>query len=169
MNKKSILGVFGAALLLSTFAQAGGFRTWTDKKGNTIKAEFVRWSGTKVMLKTEEGKELGVPADGLSLADQEYLAKIVPPEMEITVDKDIDTVRTIEKIGYTQREETATLNITIKKKGKNPSTGTYKAMVYMLTDIVGEGMGANYRRVGAYKEHIFSFREEKPEGKDAER
>ena len=168
MNKKSILGLFGAALLLCTFAQAGAFRTWSDKKGNTIKAEFVRWSGTKVMLKTEEGRELAVPADGLSPADQEYLAKIVPPEMEITVDKDIETVRTIEKSGYTQREETATLKITIQKKGKNPSTGTYKAIVYMLTDIVGEEMGANYRRVGAYKEHTFSFKEEKSEGKDAE-
>ena len=129
MNKKSILGLFGAALLLCTFAQAGAFRTWSDKKGNTIKAEFVRWSGTKVMLKTEEGRELAVPADGLSPADQEYLAKIVPPEMEITVDKDIDTVRTIEKSGYTQREETATLKITIQKKGKNHLRWQHTGMV----------------------------------------
>lgn len=168
MNKKTVQALFGIVLLLCTFARAGELRTWSDKKGNTIKAEFVRMFGAKVMLKTKDGKDLSVPVDGLSLADQEYLAKNVPPEMEITVDEDLDTERTLEVSGYTQREETATLNITIKKKGRNPSTGTYKAVVYMLIDIVGEEMGVNYRRVGAYKTHTFSFKEEKPAEEDAE-
>ncbi|MBN2686066.1 MAG: hypothetical protein JXR40_12355 [Pontiellaceae bacterium] len=168
MNKSKVRGLFGVVLLLGTLAWAGEFRTWSDKKGNTIQAEFVRLFGDKVMLKTKDGKELSVPVGGLSLADQEYLAKMVPPEMEITVDKDLDTERTMEVSGYTQREETATLNITIKKKGKNPSTGTYKAVVYMLINVVGEEYGANYRRVGAYNEHIFSFKEETVDEKDAE-
>lgn len=168
MNRRTVQTLFGIILLLCTLVRAGEPRTWTDKKGKTIKAEFVRMFGTKVMLKTVDGRELSVPAAGLSLADQEYLAKVAPPEMEITVDKDVKMKRLSEVTGYTQKEETATVKVMIKKRGRNPSTGTYKAIIYVLNDIVGEEFGANYRRVGAYKEHIFSFKEEKSDEKDSE-
>lgn len=50
-----------------------GARTWTSATGNTVDAEFVRLEGQRVVLKTADGRTLGIPASQLSAADQEFV------------------------------------------------------------------------------------------------
>ena len=54
-------------------------RTWTDQKGRTLEAKFVRVSGNEVVL--EKGfKVIRVPLDQLSEADRQYVQKQLEAE-----------------------------------------------------------------------------------------
>ena len=53
------------------------FRQWTDSSGTFhVEARFVEVSGGKVAIKTRGGKNLAIPLDRLSKADQEYVAQV---------------------------------------------------------------------------------------------
>jgi hypothetical protein len=59
-------------LLWSPLCLAGDVRTWTDKQGQTTRAEFVRIHEGRVVLKSGT-KTLLVPLSQLSTQDQDYL------------------------------------------------------------------------------------------------
>ncbi len=71
-------GVFAAimALSISSFGLAAPIRTWTDDRGQTIKASFVRVYGENVVL-MQGRKVLSVPFVKLSEEDREYVRKQV--------------------------------------------------------------------------------------------
>jgi O-glycosyl hydrolase len=62
-----------ALILTLTVAWDAAARTWTDKQGRTIEAEFVRVAQGKVVL-SRGGKVVTVPLADLSDADQKFIA-----------------------------------------------------------------------------------------------
>ena len=68
MTKIVLSGFLG--MLLVAVASA---RTWTDKKGRKIEAEYLSQTKDTVLLKLKNGKEVSVPFSNLSRADLNYL------------------------------------------------------------------------------------------------
>ena len=53
-------------------------RIWTSVKGDTIEAEFIKKIGSDIIMKTAQGKQLKIPMRGLSKADHNYIASVIP-------------------------------------------------------------------------------------------
>ncbi len=51
------------------------FRTWSDLKGNRLRAKFVRAETDRVVLLTEAGRQLAVKTATLCSADQDYIRR----------------------------------------------------------------------------------------------
>lgn len=72
------LGLLAALLAL---AAAQEFRTWTDSTGkHRIKAKFVGVSDGKVTLEREDGKQMTIPLEKLSPADQKHVTEMESDE-----------------------------------------------------------------------------------------
>ncbi len=64
----------------TTASAEPAFRTWSDRTGQfTIHAKYVGEAGDKVRLLRQDGKELAVPLNQLSEADQRYVATVRQP------------------------------------------------------------------------------------------
>lgn len=77
-----VLGLAG----LSLAASASELRTWSDRKGNRIEAEFIKLDGGNVLLKTKEGRAIPAKLENLCEADQAFVrdATYVPREVVAT-------------------------------------------------------------------------------------
>jgi SLA1 homology domain 1, SHD1 len=65
------LALFGCCLAFATAALAADLRVWTDATGkHTVKAEFVKLDGDKVVLKREDGKVVELPLSKLNKFSQ---------------------------------------------------------------------------------------------------
>ncbi len=67
-------------LLLGALITLGGTaaveaRTWTDTKGRTIEADFIKMNGDKVVVKRNNGKTVSIPLNSLSQKDKDFLAQ----------------------------------------------------------------------------------------------
>lgn len=109
------------------------YRLWTDKKGNSVEAEYVRMSGSKVVLKTTAGKDLYVPASGLCDDDQEYLSHVaaVPPKIVVKVSEDMESDKN--SSGYPEKlVEMLTLEINVRKRNPEPCMERFNGELYIL-------------------------------------
>lgn len=77
-----------AALIGLLASTTGDAREWASKMGNfKVQARLIEATSEKVMLKTAEGREITVPLESLSKADQDYAAAWLrakdgtPPEL----------------------------------------------------------------------------------------
>jgi hypothetical protein len=150
------LMIFGIAAVLFLCATANAeMRIWTSKKGDTIEAEYVKMYGSKVVLKTANGKTLHVPAGGLCDDDQEYLSHLtaVPPKIQIEVDDDLE--RDKKGAGYylENEEQRVTCNVVVKKTNSEPCLGNFKARLY----VIGEEKEGTKKKILGIKEQAFSF------------
>lgn len=68
MKKFLLSGFVGVVLVASA-----GARTWTDKKGRKIEAEYLSQTKEAVHLKLKNGKKVSVPFSNLSGADLKFL------------------------------------------------------------------------------------------------
>ncbi len=110
-------------------------RVWTDKKGNSIEAEFVKIFSGKVVLKTAEGKQIKVPQNGLSQKDLEYLKNVVPPKIDIEVNIKKENKQTSsDGYGYSRRKEKIKGKVTLLKKNKAPSNRKFTAHLYVFAE-----------------------------------
>ncbi|MEN8774822.1 MAG: SHD1 domain-containing protein [Akkermansiaceae bacterium] len=82
MKKLFLSGFLGVAIMTSV-----GARTWTDKKGRKIEAEYVSQTKDAVLLKLKNGKEVSVPFSNLSRADLNYLIEAEIAAAEKSKDK----------------------------------------------------------------------------------
>ncbi len=151
--KKTVFSIMVAASLLSWCSYAEELRVWTAVNGQTIEAKFIQMSGLKVVLETTDSKRIMITKSNLCAADQKYLADVIPPELKIDIDKDVDSRKLHETDGYTEKQETVTLNIVIKKLNPDPCTRKFKAHVYFI----GEAPRSGKRKVVAQKEQDVSF------------
>ncbi len=157
MLRKSIVTL--VSVLFFVLSAQAEMRIWSDKKGNTVEAEFVAVIGTKVVLKKTDGSQIKVPMDGLCEADKEYLASTIPPKLKITVDldKDRDTVdsysSTYGTYNYERKEETTKCDVTIEKTSREPCNQQFVGKVYVL----GKSEKSDQREVISYEEEKFSF------------
>ena len=132
---KTLLRLLPAALVCWSGVCSAEMRTWKSGKGDTIEAEYVRmFPGGKVVLKSSDGRELKVPVSGLCAADQDYLAALVPPELEIEVDVDLD-VDTVYSSEYSVRKrETSTCKVVIRKTNMEPCSRTFTAHICVFAE-----------------------------------
>lgn len=79
---------FLAVLLLTLCSTSvlAGYRTWRDKKGNSINAELINTFGGKIVLQDKNGKIYKLDPTKLSEADQLYLNP-PPPKYKIVLSK----------------------------------------------------------------------------------
>jgi uncharacterized protein with FMN-binding domain len=77
MNRAAIAAVlFGWAVVLGARPADAEIRTWTDSTGGyKVEAELVDESGGTVRLKRSDGREISLPLERLSSADQAYIRK----------------------------------------------------------------------------------------------
>ena len=153
----ALRGIVSFSLMGVLFSAQAEMRVWTDKAGNTIEAEYVNTFSGKIMLLTPEGKQLKVPASGLSAADREYLATAIPPtiKIEVKVDKDRDTLASdsIGSYDYERKAETIKCIVSLRKTNVEKSTSELTAKIY----VIGEEVAKSTRKVLNYKEMKFSF------------
>ena len=74
------------------FSYSAEMRTWTNLKGQQIKAQLVAVDGEYVLLRLENGRDSRIPRKTLSVGDQKFLeeyggAEKIPidPKAKITV------------------------------------------------------------------------------------
>ena len=138
-------------------------RIWSDKKGNTIEADYINIIGSKVALKTQEGKNIKVPISGLCDADRKYLAEIIPPKIKIEVDtdKDRDTVDSYSSsygsYNYERKSETIKCTAVLKKTNQEPTNRKFKAHMY----VIGKETSRPIKTVLSKVEHEFDFKQNK--------
>ena len=108
-------------------------RMWTDKKGNSIEAEFVKVFSGKVILKTADGKQIKVSQSGLSKKDLEYLKNAIPPKIDIKVDVDKENKQTdSDGYGYSRRKQKIKGSVILTKKNREPSNRQFTAYLYVF-------------------------------------
>lgn len=147
--KKSVLIMVMVGLAVSSLAE---FRTWTDRKGNTVEAELAGTEGKKIILRKQDGKTIALSPLLLSDDDKEYLhgkisadlfdpavdaLDLEKPRLEIQFKKVSDTENEIGVYGFRDVHMVGLVNI-IRKSGK-PYSGYLKASVYMI----GHNKGIN--------------------------
>lgn len=135
-------------------------RIWSDQKGNTIEAEYVNIFGTKVVLKTVDGRQLKVPMAGLSEADKEYLASAIPPKIKIgvNVDKDRDTISSYSSdygtYNYERKSETIKCVASLEKVNQEPTNREFTASMFVF----GKETKGSYLKLLSKTEHKFDFK-----------
>lgn len=154
------------AILLSVGTAVAEMRIWSDKKGNTIEAEYIKIIGAKVVLKTAEGKQLKVPVSGLCDADKDYLASTIPPKIkiEVDVDKDRDTLSSYSSeygtYGREQKAESICCSVQITKINQEACNQDFKAFIYVF----GEDQRSKRTRVLDISNKEFTFKHAKTMG-----
>ena len=132
MMRRLLIGIMIVLAIgaMGTFAE---MRTWTDKKGNSIEAEFVSIFSGKVVLKTANGKQKKIPQSGLSAKDQEYLKNAIPPTIKIDVfiDKENKQISS-DGYGYSRRKEKIKGRVTLTKKNRESSSRKFTAYLYIF-------------------------------------
>ena len=143
--KKTWIGILVVLAVVAATARTE-MRIWTDKKGNSIEAEFVNFFSDKVILKTAAGKQFKVPQNGLSQKDIAYLKNVVPPKIDIEVNiitdsKNIKVPKINIDLGIysssssstSMKQEKIRGKVTITKKNRDPSCRTFVAHLYIFT------------------------------------
>ena len=105
----------------------GEIRTWSDKNGNTIEAEYVNSMSGKVILKDVKGKSYKLDPAKLSDADRLYLSTSIPPRIELFYNK------SVEDMDSTYHESCIiTGSLTIFKKNKENYTQPLKTHLMII-------------------------------------
>ena len=140
--KKLVLIMIVAGLAGSALAE---FRVWTDRKGNTLEAEFVGTQGKKIILKKQDGTTLTISPLPLTDDDKEYLYGKVPdglldpetealdlekPRLEIRFKKVTDTDNELEVKGF--RDIHIVGRAKIIRKSTKPYPGQLTAFMYVI-------------------------------------
>lgn len=135
--------VFGLTVLFLFFMSVQAeVRTWTDKSGTSYEGEYVKDLFEKITLKLTDGKEVRVPLEDLSEADQKYLRIEVPPEISLSFKKDPDhrspSRGEWEPDGDKYSNEVSG-TVTIQKESKRPFTSRLHAELYLIASEVDAG------------------------------
>jgi hypothetical protein len=118
---KSIRTLFLLPVSLACMAACVGadFRPWTDEKGHTIEAEYIRTADNAVVLRKRDGTEIKVPLGTLCAEDRTYAMLQCPPKIEIRVNDRFDR----DTLGYLGgqagfrhiRKESVTADVSLRK------------------------------------------------------
>lgn len=121
-------------------------RVWEEKSGLQIKAEFVREIFGEIELRRPDGSLYSIPWENLSALDAEYVRTVIPPEVQLTVRKNEKAkVRNEKFVRAGDSMTTITIDVTVRKKSREPYNGVLRAEVY----IVGQEVATDdYRLLG---------------------
>jgi hypothetical protein len=108
-------------------------RIWTDNRGKTIEAEFVKFDGEKVYLRLSSGKQGSIAITSLSEKDQEYV-RLLPKTSESKSSSTSTEVVEAEGIGMTIDEAKKDAIQQRSEKGKENVTSVDGASLLAKTD-----------------------------------
>ena len=156
MGKVQLIAIFVFGVLQGS--ALADFRVWSSKDGGSnVEAKYIQMAGSKVVLEKKDGNRIMVSPSKLSAADQEYLAGVVPPQLKIKVDKDVDDEKLDEYAGYSvgwvRKRQDITISADIRKTNKDKCTQEFKAHLY----IIAESPKGNIRRVLEHQKESISF------------
>ena len=118
--------VISIMLAMCLYASAE-YRIWSDKTGYAVEAEFVCESGGQMVFRDREGKEYKIDPESLSEEDQHYLQSLMPPTLDINVNKLQETRQRGER-----REGIVQCIARIKKTSTRPYTGRLTAHMLVI-------------------------------------
>lgn len=148
------------SMLFALESAVAEMRIWTDEKGKTIEAEFVRTTGDKVVLKQQDGKEIQVSLDTLSEKDRRFAILQAPPRIDISVSTDVDRSNKSGPSNYgpglQMQKETIDVEVKISKSSSNPYEAPLMAELYLI----GQFEKTDYYIVLERSKSRFSFAEE---------
>lgn len=127
-------------------------RIWEEKSGLQIQAEFVREIFGEVELRRPDGSLYSIPWEKLSEEDAQYVRTVIPPEVQLTVRKsEKDKERNHKFVRAGDSMTTITVDVTVRKKSRDPYRGVLRAEVY----IVGQEVATDdYRLLGKSTEKV---------------
>ncbi|MCF7848636.1 MAG: hypothetical protein K9M45_07300, partial [Kiritimatiellales bacterium] len=135
----------------------------SDKKGNSIEAEFVNIFSDQVVLRKPDGNQIKVPKSGLSQKDIMYLEYAIPPDidLEVNIDRDKKTISSYSSdygdYDHATKTERIRGKATIVKKSRHPCKRDFTAYLYVF----GKRMDTDDVMVIDRTEHGFSFENQK--------
>ena len=132
-------------------------RIWTSVKGDTIEAEFIKKIGSNIIMKTAGGKQLKIPMRGLSKADLNYIASVIPAEFKIEVDVDKDSKKLADYDGYVAKRDSISGEVIIKKTNPEKCSLSFKAYIY----IFAKDLKSDSKMIILKKEHSFDCKRSK--------
>jgi len=116
---------------------ASAMRVWTGTDGKTMEAEYVVVIGSKVVLKTDEGKQMKIPLNQISAEDRDYITLANPPEFDIDFSKQ-SSQRIIKTTPYLDEIPPRILDYVFGVKMKQVSVGPYGHELKVEYFAVGE-------------------------------
>lgn len=116
------------------------FRIWEDQDGRKYDAEFSQELFGKVTLTDREGKEYRMKVEKLSELDQKYLRVMVPPAMDVLVEKDAVVLPRPWDLWHSDDATYTriTVEVTVKKISSRPFTGRLNGELFLIGREVGE-------------------------------
>ena len=105
----------------------GEIRTWSDKNGNTIEAEYVNSISGKIILRDSRGKVYKLDPSKLSKADRLYLSTSVPPRLELVYKKSVEDIN-----GYSYESDIIRGSLTIFKRNKEQYDKLLKVVLLVI-------------------------------------
>ena len=119
-------------------------RIWTDQSGQQYEAEYMKDLFGKITLRTVDGKEIRVPLEDLSEADQKYLRVEIPPTLDVTC-RIPPPKRPARRGDWDDRDDTETwvynAEVTISKESRRPFTSRLFGELFLIAEEVD---GDNY-------------------------
>lgn len=127
-----------ATVTVLCLACSAEMRIWTSADGQTVEAEFVRFSMGKIVLKKADGKEISVPPSYLSDDDQEYVITRIPPKpprLKLDFSKKAQTTAEY----YDDHRQKLRFTVKIMKASREPYEGKLKVELFVLGEDLGGG------------------------------
>jgi hypothetical protein len=144
------------------------YRCWSDKKGNSLEAEFICESAGKIVLRGRDSKEYKLSMDSLSVTDQRFLRTKLPPKINIEFSKTQDRHSKSYSYAIVEMQCEASL----KKTSRMPYDGDLRATLfvigendyrneYILVDRTDSDFNFRDNPSHAFQGSVFSMREYK--------
>ena len=118
--------LISVVLVMCLYAQAE-YRIWTDKTGYAVEAEFVTETGGQMVFRDRAGQEYKIDPEQLSEEDQHYLQMLLPPTLDINVNKQTDSFSR-----GTVKQGSVQCVVRIKKTSTRPYTGKLSAHLLVI-------------------------------------
>ncbi|WP_372846019.1 SHD1 domain-containing protein [Pontiella sp.] len=135
MKKQIGVAVLVWVALQASFAE---MRIWTDQKGKSIEAEFVRTTTDKVVLRKADGLELSVSLDTLCEKDRRYAILQAPPSIDISVSINVDRENKGRTWAGGPGFQIQTESISAEMKIRKTSTAAYEAPLNAELYLIGQ-------------------------------
>lgn len=136
--KATVLLILMLCMATFSMAETSGveLREWTDRDGNTVKAEYVRTEVESVILRGEDGTEFKVSMQSLSETDLQFVRLQTPPRIFINMEPSVDSY-TVGYLGnggydYTVRYQVVEPSVLLRKTSTEPYEAPLEMEVILL-------------------------------------
>ena len=130
--KIAIIWFMNLSLFVSLSARAE-FRIWESTRGDVWEGEFVTMNGGLVVVRDQSGNKTELKPEALCPADLEYLEKMVPPKVNISVSKTTDSA------GASGSQERVKCLATLRQVDTKPYSGELTLVLVIMAEDIRTG------------------------------